>query len=62
MTTALVKIARVRLGYASVKSPIDGRTGALGVQAGNLIKDNADNAMVTIKQMAPIYVVFAAAR
>lgn len=56
---ALVKIARVRLGYTSVKSPIDGRTGALGVQAGNLIKDNADDAMVTIKQMSPIYVVFA---
>ena len=56
---ALVKIARVRLGYASVKSPIDGRTGELGVQAGNLIKDNADNPMVTIKQMAPIYVAFA---
>ena len=56
---ALVKIARVRLGYSSVKSPIDGRTGALGVQAGNLIKDNADEPMVTIKQMAPIYVAFA---
>ena len=56
---AMVKIARVRLGYATIKSPIDGRTGAVNVQAGNLIKDNADTAMTTIKQMAPIYVTFA---
>lgn len=56
---AIVKIARVRLGYASIKSPINGRTGAVNVQAGNLIKDNADTAMTTIKQMAPIYVTFA---
>ena len=56
---ALVKIAGVRLGYTTIKSPIDGRTGALAVQAGNLIKDNADTAMTTIKQLAPIYVTFA---
>ena len=56
---ALVKIAGVRLGYTTIESPIDGRTGALAVQAGNLIKDNADNAMTTIKQIAPIYVTFA---
>ena len=56
---ALVEIARVRLGYSTIEAPIDGRTGALGVQAGNLIKDNADNPMTTIKQLAPIYVTFA---
>ena len=56
---ALVKIARVRLGYTAIKAPIAGRTGAVNVQAGNLIKDNADTAMTTIKQMAPIYVAFA---
>ena len=56
---ALAKIAGVRLGYTTIKSPIDGRTGAVNVQAGNLIKDNADTAMTTIKQLAPIYVTFA---
>ena len=56
---ALVKIAGVRLGYTTIESPIDGRTGAANVQAGNLIKDNADTAMTTIKQLAPIYVTFA---
>jgi membrane fusion protein, multidrug efflux system len=56
---ALVKIAGVRLGYTTIEAAIDGRTGALNVQAGNLIKDNADTPMTTIKQLAPIYVTFA---
>lgn len=55
---ALVEIARVQLGYTTVESPIDGRTGALSVRPGNLIKAAADDAMVTIKQLAPIYVAF----
>jgi multidrug efflux system membrane fusion protein len=55
---ALVEIARVRLGYTTIESPIDGRTGALRVHAGNLIKENADDPMVTIHQLAPIYVTF----
>ena len=56
---ALVEIARVRLGYTTIEAPIDGRTGALGVHVGNLIKDNADTPMTTIKKLAPIYVTFA---
>ncbi len=56
---ALVEIARVRLGYATIEAPIAGRTGALDVQVGNLVKDNADTPMTTIKQLAPIYVAFA---
>ncbi|MDQ3625275.1 MAG: efflux RND transporter periplasmic adaptor subunit, partial [Verrucomicrobiota bacterium] len=56
---ALVEIATVRLNYATIESPIDGRTGALKVHAGNLIKENADTPMVTINQIAPIYVTFA---
>jgi multidrug efflux system membrane fusion protein len=55
---ALVEIARVRLGYTTIESPIDGRAGALKVQAGNLIKENADDPMVTIHQLSPIYVAF----
>lgn len=55
---ALLEIARVRLGYTTIESPIDGRTGALRVQAGNLIKENADDPMLTIHQLAPIYVAF----
>jgi multidrug efflux system membrane fusion protein len=56
---ALVEIARVQLGYTTVESPINGRTGASNVKVGNLIKAAADDAMVTINQLAPIYVTFA---
>ena len=56
---ALAEIARVQFGYTTVESPIDGRTGALKVQAGNLIKAGADEEMVTVRQLAPIYVTFA---
>ncbi len=55
---ALVEIARVQLGYTTVESPIDGRTGALSVKAGNLIKAGSDEALVTVNQQAPIYVTF----
>ena len=56
---ALVEIARVRLGYASIKAPLDGVTGGLTVHAGTLIKDNADDPMVVVNQLAPIYATFA---
>jgi multidrug efflux system membrane fusion protein len=55
---ALVEIATVQVGYTTIESPINGRTGALQVQAGNVIKANADDAMLTINQIAPIYVSF----
>jgi len=55
---ALVEIARVQLGYTTVESPIDGRTGASSVKVGNLIKAAADEPMVTVNQLAPIYVTF----
>ena len=56
---ALLEIARVQVSFTTIRSPIDGRTGALEVQRGNIIKDHADTPMTTIKQLAPIYVTFA---
>jgi multidrug efflux system membrane fusion protein len=56
---AAVENARLDLKYCSIRSPINGVTGQLKVDKGNLVKasDN-DNPMVTIKQTSPIYVVF----
>jgi multidrug efflux system membrane fusion protein len=54
---AVVENARIQLGYCSIRSPMDGRTGSLIVQEGNTIKEN-DIAMVVINQMTPIYVAF----
>jgi multidrug efflux system membrane fusion protein len=55
---ALVENARLQLKYCYIYSPINGRTGNLAANEGNLIKANADNPMVTINQIQPIYVTF----
>lgn len=55
---AMVENARLQLKYCYIYSPINGRTGNLIVNEGNLIKANADNPMVTINQIQPIYVTF----
>jgi len=56
--TAMVENARLQLKYCYIYSPITGRTGGLVVNQGNLIKANADNPIVTINQIQPIYVTF----
>jgi multidrug efflux system membrane fusion protein len=50
--------ARLQLGYCTITAPISGRTGNLAVKAGNLIKADDTNGMVTINQDRPIYVQF----
>ncbi len=55
---AAVQTAKLNLAYTDIRSPIDGRTGNLILHAGNLVKANADNAMVVINQVRPIYVDF----
>jgi len=55
---ALVENARVQLKYCYIYSPITGRTGYLVSNQGNLIKANADNPIVTVNQIQPIYATF----
>ncbi len=55
---ATVDNAVVMLGYCFIRSPIDGRTGNLMVQRGNLVKANDVPVLVTINQINPIYVTF----
>jgi multidrug efflux system membrane fusion protein len=56
---ANVQTARLNLEYTRITSPIDGRTGNLILHEGNLVKANADTAMVVINQVRPVYVDFA---
>ena len=56
---AQVENARLQLAYCTIRSPFSGRTGGLSVYEGNLIKANADTAMVTINQIQPVNVSFA---
>ena len=55
---AMIDTARIQLGYTTIRSPLDGRTGNLNVQAGNVVKAN-DVDLVTILQIDPIYATFA---
>lgn len=54
---AAIRSAKIQLGYCSIRSPITGRTGAIALQPGNLIKAN-DLPLVTINQVSPIYATF----
>jgi multidrug efflux system membrane fusion protein len=54
---AAVENAQLQLEYTVILSPIDGRTGAITVQKGNVVKAN-DVALVTINQIEPVYVAF----
>jgi len=56
---AAVENATVQLQYATIAAPIAGRTGALMVHEGNLIRANDVAPLVVINQVAPIYVSFA---
>ena len=50
--------ARLNLQYTQIASPLDGRTGALNAHVGDLVRTNDTLPLVTINQMAPIYVTF----
>jgi multidrug efflux system membrane fusion protein len=55
-----VDSARVQLGYTVIRSPIDGRTGSLGLHEGNVVRATGtnDSTLLTINQVQPIYVSF----
>jgi len=55
---AIVESNRVQMQYCSIYSPIDGRTGMLKVNQGNIVKVN-DTEILTINQIQPINVTFA---
>ena len=57
--TAAVETARLQLQYATIRAPISGRTGALMVQPGNVVRTSDTTPLVVINQMSPIYVTFA---
>jgi multidrug efflux system membrane fusion protein len=56
---AAVDNARVQLQYATIPAPVTGRTGALMVHPGNLVRANDTTALVVINQVSPVNVVFA---
>ena len=55
---AAINNARVQLGYTTITSPLDGRTGIRQVDQGNIIHASDSNGLVVITQLRPISVVF----
>jgi len=55
---AAIDTARLNLGYADIRAPIDGRTGSRQVDPGNLVQTSQNTALVTITQTRPIFVNF----
>lgn len=50
---------KVQLGYYTIRAPIGGRTGSVGLKQGALVKGNdSGSTLVTINQMDPIDVAF----
>ncbi len=56
---AALENAKVQLQYATITAPISGRTGALMVHEGNLVRANDQASLVVINQVSPISVTFA---
>jgi multidrug efflux system membrane fusion protein len=56
---AAVQSDSVDLDHCTIRAPIAGRTGNLLVKRGNVVGAGSQAAMVTINQIAPIYVRFA---
>lgn len=56
---ASVATAQFNLDNASIRAPVSGKTGALLVRQGNLVRSNATTALVQINQIHPILVRFA---
>ena len=55
---AAVESAKLQLQYCTIYSPVDGRTGALQVYPGNLVKENDVPVLVVINEISPIFVDF----
>ena len=55
---AQIDNARTLLGYTTITSPLDGRTGMRQVDAGNIVHASDTTGMVVITQLQPISVVF----
>lgn len=55
---ASLEIVKLQHNYCFIRSPINGRTGALMVDQGNIVKANEKPALVIINQVSPINVSF----
>jgi multidrug efflux system membrane fusion protein len=55
---AALDVAELNLGYTQIRSPIDGKTGPILIQPGNLIAVNGASPLVVVTQIQPVKVSF----
>ena len=55
---AAVQAATIDLENTTIRAPIAGRTGQLALKAGNLVRAQAEPALVTINALRPVFVRF----
>jgi len=55
---ANLRVARINLGYATVRAPISGRAGQQRVTEGALVGDEESTLLTVVEQVDPIYVNF----
>jgi multidrug efflux system membrane fusion protein len=55
---AAVNIARLNLEYSQIRSPVNGKTGPILVQPGNMVQANSTTTLVTIAQIQPVRISF----
>lgn len=55
---AAIDSAKTQLGYTTITSPIDGRTGLRQVDVGNIVHPGDANGIVVVTQLQPIAVLF----
>lgn len=56
-TQANIENLKVQMGYTTIRSPIDGKTGNLNIKQGNIVSANTTD-LITINQIQPVYVTF----
>jgi membrane fusion protein, multidrug efflux system len=55
---AAVQMAEINLGYTKIRSPVNGKTGPILIQPGNLVTANGSNPLVVVTQIEPVKVSF----
>jgi len=55
---AALRVAELNLGYTQIRSPVDGKTGPILIQPGNLVTANGSNPLVVVTQIEPVKVSF----
>src|SRR5207253_5410421 len=55
---AAINIAQLNLEYSRIRSPVNGKTGPILVQPGNLVQANSTAPLVTVAEIQPVKVSF----